>query len=103
MTHTGAVRRRNEDYFGATELSGSPVDGEAVSVVVRGRTCLAVVADGLGGHPDGDFASRLAVEHLIAANPTDPDGLVKAFHTANEAMYDEMLGPSGSLEMGTTA
>ena len=102
-THTGAVRRRNEDYFGATALSGSSVDGEAVSVVVSGRTCLAVVADGLGGHPGGDVASRLAVEHLIASNPTDPDGLVKAFHTANEAMYDAMLGPSGSLEMGTTA
>jgi PPM family protein phosphatase len=102
-THTGAVRRRNEDYFGATALSGSSVDGEAVSVVVSGRTCLAVVADGLGGHPGGNVASRLAVQHLIAANPTDPEGLVKAFHTANETMYRAMLEPAGSLEMGTTA
>ena len=102
-THTGTVRRRNEDYFGASELSCTSVDGEVVAVVVTGRTCLAVVADGLGGHPGGDIASRVAVEHLIDANPTDPDALLKAFHAANEAMYDAMSQPRGVREMGATA
>ncbi|MEI2700140.1 MAG: protein phosphatase 2C domain-containing protein [Microthrixaceae bacterium] len=102
-THTGAVRRRNEDCVGATDLRASSVDGEVVSVVISGGSCIAVVADGLGGHPSGDVASRLAVQQIIGANPADPDALVKAFHAANEAIYDAMSEPCGSLEMGSTA
>lgn len=102
-THTGAVRHRNEDYYDATGLRCSSVDGEVVSAVVTDGPCLAIVADGLGGQPSGEVASRMAVEQLIEANPTDPDALIKAFHAANEAIYDAMSRDAGSVEMGTTA
>src|SRR5438477_2299076 len=101
-THVGSVRRRNEDYYGASGLRSSLRDGEVVTVVAD-ATCLAVVADGLGGHPCGELASRLAVEQLLAANPTNPDALVAAFHEANEAIYGAMSREDGSVEMGTTA
>jgi serine/threonine protein phosphatase PrpC len=101
-THVGSVRRRNEDYYGATGLRTSLRDGEVVTVVAD-ATCLAVLADGLGGHPSGEVASRLAVEQLLAANPTTPDALVAAFHEANIAIYGAMSREDGSLGMGTTA
>jgi protein phosphatase len=67
-----------------------------------GESCLAVIADGLGGHPCGDRASRLAVEHLLAAKPTDSSGLVNALHEANELIYAEMERTDGCVGMGTT-
>lgn len=48
-TDTGKVRRRNED-----------------AILVRDDAGLWAVADGLGGHADGDYASRLIVERLAA-------------------------------------
>lgn len=102
-THTGAVRHSNEDYYDATDLRYSSVDGEVVSVVVTDGPCLAVVADGLGGQPSGEVASRMAVERVIEANPTDPDALIEAFHATNEAIYDAMSRDGGAVEMGTTA
>ena len=46
-TETGKVRRHNED-----------------SILVRDSAGLWVVADGLGGHSAGDFASQLIVQRL---------------------------------------
>ncbi len=54
-THTGKVRDRNEDTV--------HVDPE------RG---LAVVADGMGGHPAGDRASTLAVDEVVARLGSPP-------------------------------
>lgn len=54
-TDTGKVRRRNED-----------------AILVRDETGLWVVADGLGGHAAGDYASHMIVERL-AALPRDGD------------------------------
>ena len=48
-TDIGKARRRNED-----------------AILVRDEAGLWVVADGLGGHADGDFASRLVVERLAS-------------------------------------
>ena len=101
-THVGNVRRRNEDSHGATGLHATNVDGAVVAATVEG-TCLAVVADGLGGHPCGDVASRLVVEHVLAAQPATAEALVQALRSANAALHDAMVGPDGAPGMGTTA
>lgn len=61
-THPGRLRTRNEDAFEILADIG-----------------LAVVADGLGGHPAGDIASRMAVQEVadylrdLDLDPTKPD------------------------------
>lgn len=50
-TDRGKVRQRNED-----------------AILVRDAVGLWVVADGLGGHPAGDYASSMIVERLAAVS-----------------------------------
>lgn len=54
LTDVGRVRAHNQDYLYS---SSSPV-GDLEN--------LYLVADGMGGHRAGDYASRFLVEHLVA-------------------------------------
>ncbi|MCX6398061.1 MAG: protein phosphatase 2C domain-containing protein [Propionibacteriales bacterium] len=91
-----------------------PVSAGAASDVGRVRTanqdawCITsqvfAVADGMGGHPAGDRASRIAVEALARID----DGSVtvadvhRALATANRSMIDESRGLDSPRGMGTT-
>ncbi len=76
-----------------------PVDGTSHRVEAP---FLAVVADGLGGHPSGDEASSIAVDTIISACPTDAESLAKAIRQANEAIVSAMTAEAGNVGMGTT-
>jgi len=101
-SHVGLVRQRNEDAFGATGLEVEVRNGEVVFADALAHPVLAVVADGLGGHPSGDVASRIAVQAMLDAKPDDARSLVEAVHYANEEVVAAMSAADGSIGMGST-
>lgn len=101
-THAGSVRPIDEDAYGATGLAPSTADGDVVSALVSDQPALVVVADGLGGHPCGEVSSHVAVDALLAAEPTEATSLIDAVHEANAAVVAMMGQQSECLGMGTT-
>jgi serine/threonine protein phosphatase PrpC len=92
----GYVRTRNEDASLVLSLG----DG----------THLIAVADGMGGHPAGDVASRVAVQTILekakdlGAAPEDAQSwLVENLQSAHQAVLDAAAAEPAYEGMGTTA
>ena len=60
ITDTGALREMNQDYFFASD---DPVGN---------LPNLYIVADGMGGHKAGDYASRYTTQRVVASVSRDP-------------------------------
>lgn len=95
QTDVGRVRERNEDAIGHLVLGDGP---EAEH--------LFVVADGMGGHRDGQRASALAVDTLReqfgSANGDVGERLRSAFRLANERVHAGAVASGAVRGMGTT-
>jgi serine/threonine protein phosphatase PrpC len=94
-----AGREENQDLALALALSGPST--------APGEDFLLVVADGMGGEPAGDVASRIAVDTLRDALAEMPQGdlgqaLKLAYRKANEAVYRAAVDEPTYTGMGTT-
>ena len=95
MTDIGRKREINPDYVFATDET------------IGNLPNLLVVADGMGGHRAGDFASRFTVEVLAEevqnSKETHPEQILgNAIQTANERLMEEAAKDSRLEGMGTT-
>lgn len=99
MTHPGFVRERNEDSY-------------AADVPEEGGPFIFAVADGMGGHANGQLASRTAIAYVVSflrSNlPADnqPETvrsvLDDAFQKTNVKVYTTSLENPENAGMGTT-
>lgn len=95
VTDIGRKRKMNQDYVYTSEQPVGPLPN------------LFLVADGMGGHNAGDYASRLAVESILEniadSSETDPmRNFDHAIQYAN-ARIRKLASESAELEgMGTT-
>lgn len=91
-TDVGRLRLRNEDAVLPNDVGLGP--GPVV----------VAVADGLGGHPGGDIASRLAVSAVsIGTLDAGPEALVDAAHVRLRNRISELIGDHPEMvAMATT-
>lgn len=87
-THRGCIRVVNEDSF-----------------VSRPRDGIWAVADGMGGHENGQYASSVVAKAIAEAASHDSvedavESVAEAIHAANEEIF--MLAQSRGQQMGTT-
>lgn len=95
ITDIGKRRKLNQDYVFASE---QPV-GNLANVFI--------VADGMGGHNAGDYASKYTVETIVSeiqrSTETDPVTiLAEAIETANEQVRQKSAESAERKGMGTT-
>jgi serine/threonine protein phosphatase PrpC len=101
LSDLGRSRDHNEDCVGHV-LPASPAQ-------VQSQGWLFALADGIGGHAQGEVASRLAIDTILAGFRKIPKGVMHAsllprlVQDANAAVYDAgHANPSRALQMGTT-
>src|SRR5947209_2546122 len=85
-TDTGRRRRRNEDAY----VCDPP---------------LFAIADGMGGAPAGDVASRLAatsLQHAERDGPSDEQRVTQLIQGANRSVYERARTDEATSGMGTT-
>lgn len=95
ITDTGALREMNQDYFFASD---DPVGN---------LPNLYIVADGMGGHKAGDYASRYTTQRMVASVSRSPGEepvtiLQEAIATANKLLIEEAAEDETKRGMGTT-
>lgn len=95
LTDIGVSREMNQDYFFTSE--------EPIGSLPN----LFIVADGMGGHKAGEFASRFTVEKVVKAISESekkdvPEILVEAILMANNLLLDYADEHSDMRGMGTT-
>ncbi len=97
-TDVGSVRDNNEDHL----VFIRPYDAK----VRASHGCLALVADGMGGHSSGEIASKMAAD-IIARNYFDSNHAVlnslnRAFEKANKTIFQKADRNPALKGMGTT-
>ena len=95
MTDVGKKRELNQDYIYTSEMPVGKLPN------------LFIVADGMGGHNAGDYASRYTVETMIKeiseSKEKDPQKLLKhAIECANAFVHEKAAQNPEMSGMGTT-
>ncbi|MBQ1547463.1 MAG: Stp1/IreP family PP2C-type Ser/Thr phosphatase [Lachnospiraceae bacterium] len=95
ITETGKVRSENQDCLFTTDQKIGPLKN------------LFLVADGMGGHKAGEYASECAVKTVVESvrnsDRTEPVAVIeRAISDANERVYMESKADPEKYGMGTT-
>ena len=94
ITDIGQRRKQNQDYVFTSEIPVGPLNN------------LFIVADGMGGHNAGDYASKHAIETIVEEIGRSKDSPVEAMEhaiqSANRYIRTKSMENEGMNGMGTT-
>lgn len=94
ITDIGQKRKQNEDYVFTSEIPVGPLSN------------LFIVADGMGGHNAGDYASKHAIERIVEEVESSKDSpvetLERAIQSANRYIRTKSRENEDMNGMGTT-
>lgn len=95
ITDVGKIRKINQDYVYKTDDTIGSLDN------------LYIVADGMGGHQAGDYASKFTVEHLrdevaLRTENNPAELMEQSIIRTNRLLYDESKSSPELADMGTT-
>ena len=90
LTDIGNTREMNQDYLYSSEESVGKLPN------------LFLVADGMGGHKAGEFASRYVVEHIVRSIKGSKEEEAESIETANRKLKEYADAHQQMRGMGTT-
>ena len=96
LSHSGLVREHNEDTFlmirgfRGLEVLGSSLGDAAMPPRFDISSFGMLVADGMGGLPGGEVASRIAAQTLVALVLSTPDWVMLTGEAENEEILARM-------------
>lgn len=104
-TDLGRKRTRNEDVlFLNGFVAGGPTASMNLTLTDTTQPIVVAAIDGMGGHPEGHRASRLAGHHLAdhIESMTSVEAVSQVLVGAHEALVAEMSNTPSSANMGAT-
>jgi protein phosphatase len=103
---SAASKRRtiNEDsiLLCDTSLCEANLETPIQEVIIRDDCATFCACDGMGGHKNGEKASRVIVETFAALKPSDKDSLENAIKEANKKLAEAIAIDSDLIGFGAT-
>lgn len=102
-THVGRARPNNEDRCAVGAWRSREAD-ESWYGSVSATESWALIADGMGGHEAGEFASEIVIAHVSEAlgGAKTSEAIRSLMDAANNLVFESMFAPRGRSGMGST-
>lgn len=102
-SHVGLVRSNNEDRIAVQGWKSSADHGNWHGKISASRGW-ALIADGMGGHDAGEYASEIVVENMLGGidSANSKEELEALLQQTNERVFRSMLDLRGRPRMGST-